>query len=188
MKKWMSLLLALVMALSLCSFAWADGEKATVVDDVLSATLAQEMAVLSAPAYTSGGQDEWVGLGLARSGYLEKGSKYFDDYYSRTVTAVDAAANGVKAPVGALLGFYDSALRAFRHVKKDNGTDGMATNQAAYAMTAYQRLARGQNSLYNMSNVRRDCADDSRMPLWVSAAVLSAVAAAVVIGKKREAK
>ena len=68
MKKWMSLLLALVMALSLCSFAWADGEKATVVDDVLSATLAQEMAVLSAPAYTSGGQDEWVGLGLARSG------------------------------------------------------------------------------------------------------------------------
>ena len=64
MKKWMSLLLALVMALSLCSFAWADGEKATVVDDVLSATLAQEMAVLSAPAYTSGGQDEWVVLGL----------------------------------------------------------------------------------------------------------------------------
>ena len=101
---------------------------------------------------------------------------------------MDAAAKGVKAPVGALLGFYDSALRAFRHVKKDNGTDGMATNQAAYAMTAYQRLARGQNSLYNMSNVRRDCADDSRMPLWVSAAVLSAVAAAVVIGKKREAK
>ena len=147
MKKWMSLLLALVMALSLCSFAWADGEKATVVDDVLSATLAQEMAVLSAPAYTSGGQDEWVGLG-----------------------------------------FYDSALRAFHHVQKDNGTGGTATNQAAYAMTAYQRLARGQNSLYNMSDVRRDCADDSRMPLWVSAAVLSAAAAAVVIGKKREAK
>lgn len=87
-------------------------------------------------------------------------------------------------PAGdALLGFYDSALRAFRHVKKDNGTDGMATNQAACAMTAYQRLARGQNSLYNMSNVRRDCADDSHMTLWVSAAVLSAVAAAVVIGK-----
>lgn len=88
-----------------------------------------------------------------------------------------------KSAVGALPGFYDSALRAFHHVQKDNGTGGMATNQAAYAMTAYQRLARGQNSLYNMSNVRRDCADDSRMPLWVSAAVLSAVAAAVVIGK-----
>lgn len=91
-------------------------------------------------------------------------------------------------PAGdALLGFYDSALRAFRHVKKDNGTDGMATNQAAYAMTAYQRLARGQNSLYNMSDVRRDCADGNHMTLWVSAAALSAAAAAVVIGKKREA-
>ena len=94
----------------------------------------------------------------------------------------------VSAVGDALPGFYDSALRAFRHVKKDNGTDGMATNQAACAMTAYQRLARGQNSLYNMSDVRRDCADDSHMTLWVSAAALSAAAAAVVIGKKREAK
>lgn len=68
-----------------------------------------------------------------------------------------------KPAVDALPGFYDSALRAFHHVQKDNGTGGMATNQAAYAMTAYQRLARGQNSLYNMGDVRRDCADGNHV-------------------------
>lgn len=36
--------------------------------------------------------------------------------------------------------------------------DGMATEQAAYAMTAYQRLMNGKTSLYDMSDVAKDCA------------------------------
>ena len=72
--------------------------------------------------------------------------------------------NGVSA-VEALLHFYDAKERGFHHVMTDKdgvptGVDGMATCQAAYAMTAYQRFAGGKTALYDMSDVVRDCADD----------------------------
>lgn len=71
--------------------------------------------------------------------------------------------NGSSA-VDALLRFYDSAERAFHHVMKDKDgkattVDGMATEQAAYALTAYTRLLAGKTALYDMSDVVRDCAD-----------------------------
>lgn len=102
-KRWFSLLLALVMALSLCTtFAFAEGETLTAtVDKTLKETLAQETAQLTNPEFGS----EWVILGLARSGYLEKGSKYFSDYYSNVVSYVNKQAekaNGQGAPAGAL--------------------------------------------------------------------------------------
>ena len=68
-----------------------------------------------------------------------------------------------KSAVDALLTFYNTEKRAFHHIMKDkdgNPTDvnGMATEQAAYAMTAYQRLKNGKKSLYDMSDVAKDCA------------------------------
>lgn len=54
-------------------------------------------------------------------------------------------------PVDALLHFYDASASMFRHTT--NGTDDqMATEQAAYALVAYNRFAAKQNRLYDMSD------------------------------------
>lgn len=61
--------------------------------------------------------------------------------------------NGNSA-VDALLEFYDkdSADFAFRHVMDGKG-NAMATDQASYALVAYQRFVEGKNSLYDMTDV-----------------------------------
>lgn len=116
-RRLLSLLLALITALSLCVPVFADNEAggaaggttgetttsvSAIVDATLSSTLAQEKAALTNPDFGS----EWVILGLARSGYLEKGSKYFNDYYTRVVSYVNREAKNVQtaggAPAGAL--------------------------------------------------------------------------------------
>ena len=68
-----------------------------------------------------------------------------------------------KSAVDALRTFYNTEKRAFHHTMKDKDgnptdVDGMATEQAAYAMTAYQRLMNGKTSLYDMRDVAKDCA------------------------------
>lgn len=114
-KRLLSLLLALITALSLCVPVFATdgtgngggttGETttpvSTIVDATLSSTLAQEKAALTSPDFGS----EWVILGLARSGYLEKGSKYFNDYYTRVAAYASKATKNAQelgAPAGAL--------------------------------------------------------------------------------------
>lgn len=114
-KRLLSLLLALITALSLCVPVFATGgtgngggttgetttSVSTIVDATLSSTLAQEKAALTSPDFGS----EWVILGLARSGYLEKGSKYFNDYYTRVAAYASKAAKNAQelgAPAGAL--------------------------------------------------------------------------------------
>lgn len=107
-KRLLSLLLALIAALSLCVPVFADNEAggaaapvSTIVDATLSSTLAQEKAALTSPDFGS----EWVILGLARSGYLEKGSKYFNDYYTRVAAYASKATKNAQelgAPAGAL--------------------------------------------------------------------------------------
>lgn len=114
-KRLLSLLLALITALSLCVPVFAtDGtgngggttgetttSVSTIVDATLSSTLAQEKAALTSPDFGS----EWVILGLARSDYLEKGSKYFNDYYTRVAAYASKATKNAQelgAPVGAL--------------------------------------------------------------------------------------
>lgn len=72
---------------------------------------------------------------------------------------------GVSA-VDSLLSFYDSSAHGFHHVMQDKfgkptSVDGIATEQAVYAMVAYQRLKNDKTSLYDMSDVVRDCADGS---------------------------
>lgn len=114
-KRLLSLLLALITALSLCVPVFATGgtgngggttgETTTsvspIVDATLSSTLAQEKAALTSPDFGS----EWGILVLARSGYLEKGSKYFNDYYTRVAAYASKATKNAQelgAPAGAL--------------------------------------------------------------------------------------
>lgn len=107
-KRLLCLLLALAASLSLCVPAFADKETGgttavtTVVDTVLKNTMAQEKTTLTSPTFGN----EWVILGFARSGYLEKGSKYFNDYYANAAAAADTMAKNVQemggAPEGAL--------------------------------------------------------------------------------------
>ncbi|MCM1315831.1 MAG: terpene cyclase/mutase family protein [Muribaculaceae bacterium] len=76
--------------------------------------------------------------------------------------------NGHSA-VDALLEFYDkdSTDFTFRHTMNGNG-NAMATDQAAYALVAYQRFVNGKNSLYDMTDVELDTA-----PAKFSGATLS---------------
>lgn len=64
--------------------------------------------------------------------------------------------NGNSA-VDALLTFYDSSAKAFKHVA-DGKVDGMATDQACYALIAYDRFLKGKTALYDMSDVTFECA------------------------------
>ena len=57
-----------------------------------------------------------------------------------------------KSVVDALLAHYLEDESAFEHVI-DSGADGMATDQACYALVAYKRLVTGKTSLYDMSDV-----------------------------------
>ena len=76
--------------------------------------------------------------------------------------------NGHSA-VDALLEFYDkdSTDFTFRHTMDGEG-NAMATDQAAYALVAYQRFVNGKNSLYDMTDVELDTA-----PAKFSGATLS---------------
>lgn len=56
--------------------------------------------------------------------------------------------NGNSA-IDALLSFYDKNTHAFRHT---TAIDQMSTEQAVYALVAYDRLLKGKNSLYDMSD------------------------------------
>ncbi|MCM1133787.1 MAG: cadherin-like beta sandwich domain-containing protein [Ruminococcus flavefaciens] len=59
--------------------------------------------------------------------------------------------NGYSA-VDALLTFYNSENRTFSHIAGDGG-NGMATDQATYALVAYDRFMNGKTALYDMSDV-----------------------------------
>lgn len=59
--------------------------------------------------------------------------------------------NGSSA-VDALLSHYVEEKNAFAHVV-GQGADGMATDQAAYALVAYDRFQKNMTSLYDMSDV-----------------------------------
>ncbi|MBO5164472.1 MAG: cadherin-like beta sandwich domain-containing protein [Ruminococcus sp.] len=62
--------------------------------------------------------------------------------------------NGNSA-VDALLTFYDADSRMFKHTA-DTAGNAMATDQAIYALAAYNRFLNGQTSLYDMSDVSFD--------------------------------
>lgn len=57
-----------------------------------------------------------------------------------------------KSAVDAIVSYYDSSAKAFKHTA-DGSVDRMATDQACYALVAYDRLMKGKTSLYDMSDV-----------------------------------
>ena len=57
-----------------------------------------------------------------------------------------------KSVVDALLAHYLEDESAFEHVI-DSGANGMATDQACYALVAYNRFMNGKTALYDMSDV-----------------------------------
>ncbi len=54
--------------------------------------------------------------------------------------------------VDAMMAFYDAESAMFKHVASGK-VNNMATDQAAYALVAYERLRTGRSALYNMSDV-----------------------------------
>lgn len=60
--------------------------------------------------------------------------------------------NGVSV-LDAFLAYYVKAESGFKHIQSGK-VDAMATDQGCYALIAYQRLCKGQNSLYDMTDVK----------------------------------
>ncbi len=65
-------------------------------------------------------------------------------------TDADFTKNGTSV-LGDLLGYYVKETGGFRHLT-DSDTNQMATEQAAYALVAYDRYKKNQNTLYDMTD------------------------------------
>jgi uncharacterized repeat protein (TIGR02543 family) len=67
----------------------------------------------------------------------------------------DGTTNGsfIKSVIANLL-TYQLSSGGFEHIKK-GGVNGMASEQAAYALAAYNRYKNGKNTLYNMSDAKK---------------------------------
>lgn len=96
--------------------------------------------------------------------------------------------NGL-SPLDALCSFSVEG-GGFKHTA--NGElNGMATEQGYYALAAYQRFANGQTRLYDMSDVtiqkgaNTPTTGDTGVTLWIVTMPVAALAAALVIGKKK---
>lgn len=70
-----------------------DGDKADY-KTTLNETMAQLAATVTEPSFGTGG-GEWTVLSLARGGYYDTDSKYFEDYYSRIEQTVKEKAASV---------------------------------------------------------------------------------------------
>lgn len=54
-----------------------------------------------------------------------------------------------------LLSFHHTESGGFKHVKSETKANGMATEQAAYTLAAYNRLLAGKTTLYIMSDTKK---------------------------------
>ena len=55
--------------------------------------------------------------------------------------------------VSAIMNYYVNG-GGFKHVQSETAPNGMATDQAMYALVAYNRFVNGQTSLYNMTDIQ----------------------------------
>lgn len=56
--------------------------------------------------------------------------------------------------VNQLLQYFDAAGGGFKHLLDEPGTNGMATEQAGYALAAYERMLAGDAKLYDMTDTK----------------------------------
>lgn len=75
-------------------------------------------------------------------------------------------------PVEALLRFYNKETNMFRHAVY-GADDQMATEQATYALVAYNRFKKNQNTLYDMSDVFGENGDPTDPAQIVSSAYIA---------------
>lgn len=95
-----------------------------------------------------------------------------------------------KSAIDALLGFYIEEGKGFAHVMQSGGgytggeINGMATDQAAYALVAYDRFKNGKTALYDMSDVELEIVTPTEPtepePTPLTPTVVGAVATATV--------
>lgn len=55
----------------------------------------------------------------------------------------------------AIMGYYDENSKGFKNAPGDEEINSMATEQVAYALTAYDRLKNDKNGLYDMSDTEK---------------------------------
>lgn len=169
--------LAYILNRQLPDGGWSYAEEATDADPDMTAMTLQALANYRA----KDGISAAVARGLERLSTLQNddgGYSSYDTVNSESTAQVIVACTALgvdphtdsrfvkngRSAVDALLSFYSSQEHGFHHVMQDKdgnptGVDGMATEQAAYALTAYQRFASGKTALYDMSDVTRDCPD-----------------------------
>lgn len=109
-----------------------------------------------------------VAAAVERAVALLQASQYVNGKYSDLNNAESAAqivtalsALGVaqqnaqlQATYENMMSFYYAADGGFKHVLTETVSNGMATEQASYALAAYQRLIQGKTTLYNMLDTR----------------------------------
>lgn len=90
---------------------------------------------------------------------------------------------GGKDLLDALMEFYAKG-GAFHHVM-DMPADGMATEQAYYALVAYDRLLDGETALYDMSDVEKS--DSTELPwIWILIGIIALAAVGYLIFRRRD--
>ncbi|MER1998296.1 MAG: S-layer homology domain-containing protein [Lysinibacillus sp.] len=111
---------------------------------------------------------------LAANGYTSA------ETAAQVITAYTAMGIDAPAHVQQMQAFYNAADGGFRHVLAETKANGMATEQATYALAAYNRMQAGQLSLYNMQDTRGTFTDTKTS--WASAYIDEAVALGLLKG------
>jgi len=170
------LLVRFILAREISGGGWALGEQATEPDPDVTAMAIQGLA----PYYKSDNKVraavdraiEWLSKTQRADGGYSSMNSVNSESVSQVIVALTSLGidphtdarfvkNGHSA-VDALLGFAASG-GGFYHIKQggvDNGgakpgeVDPMATDQAMYALVAYNRYVNGQTSLYDMTDVQ----------------------------------
>ena len=96
---------------------------------------------------------------------------------AQVIVALSALGIDAQSYVEDLLTYYDAASGGFR---REGIVNLMATEQAAYALVAYDRFINGENALYDMSDATKLVTDDVSPAVADKTELLDAIASAPV--------